>query len=370
MEIEKNDERSANNSPQKQRKVDKPEGVPQEIWVALSALMNPMKDTMDKVAEDQTAFRIEFEDYKNENNNKFEEMERRQAKLETDIWARVYSNAPGAASASSGPSAPKSHPGGPPPQQPQQQPFQQPQQAQNPYAAKFGGLASPAPVSTSPFMRPPSEPQWPTTTPNFGSNAQRYNGAQIVASLGGWDYDTAKDEITKDLERIKALLCAQTREKVKRWDSGGIRASTARATFHPQFSIADLWGLKEELDERTAATNFTLANGNSLFIAPLKTREQVIIDKSMSFIFLGMCFLRDLQFRKGEIQKVRARAVGLERAWAPWNVIWVDGNRVAMWDDSQGEVVLNDVKLAAIGWNKVSVWDAAQRAEVARTRGR
>lgn len=218
-------------------------------------------------------------------------------------------------------------------------------------------------------MRPPSEPQWPTTTPNVGSNAQRYNGAQIVASLGGWDYDTAKDDHQRSGAYQGVAVCT---DKGESQALGLWRNSGKHCTCHisPSVLYCRFVGLKEELDERTAATNFTLANGNSLFIAPLKTREQVIIDKSMSFIFLGMCFLRDLQFRKGEIQKVRARAVGLERAWAPWNVIWVDGNRVAMWDDSQGEVVLNDVKLAALGWNKVSVWDAAQRAEVARTNGR
>ena len=123
--------------------------------------------------------------------------------------------------------------------------------------------------------------------------------------------------------------------------------------------------MKEEFN--SSDPDFKLENGNNCFIGPRKSKEQITIDKALNFIFLGLCFWRQASFRRGEIQKERAKGVGIERAWAPWNLIWVDGHRVATWDSSQEEVVFNFDKLKLLKLTRERLWEFAQQAERGRS---
>ena len=108
----------------------------------------------------------------------------------------------------------------------------------------------------------------------------------MIATIGGWDYDTCKEVIVRDLDKINSKLFQTTLMKIKKWEPSGVRASTASAVFKQGCTVEDLLEMKEELNVNDF--DFKLENGNNCFIAPRKSKEQITIDKALNSMFLGL----------------------------------------------------------------------------------
>lgn len=115
--------------------------------------------------------------------------------------------------------------------------------------------------------------------------------------VGGWDFNTSKDKINKDLESLKALLSEPTRKMIRIFRAGGQLSRVANCQMVPQTTRREFQTMREEMVEVMETHCSKLSNGIVPYIALKKDPDTRLVDRKMGEVSRAICSIRGCEFK-------------------------------------------------------------------------